>query len=541
MPGVRRLATGLARPALTVLVVLAFTAHDAGPARAQTVKSLVSNTDQTTGAGSNKIAAQSFTTGPGSPGHEVTEIRIYFVATVPNPVVRLREDDGGEPGNLVATFINPASVTREFNTFTAPSGTVLDAETTYWITLNEGPSETFDYGIVSAADETGEDGWSIGDTHLVRSDETSDWGETANPIAIGISGLVYPATALGTLSLAASLPGNPPVALSRDFASERTSYSATVDGASSSVALTMTTRHPGATVQVWATGSSVVASQTGDPWAFDVALKAAFHNRIDVIVTSEDAGSARRYRLRVLRRDVPPTLVSAVVAPRGASPTADTVYLRYDRALRPDGPDPGNPLAPPPAAFSVAVDGSPVTVTSAQINGNTVALRLAEAFGHRVRRVTVSYAPPSVNPVQTTRAGLARALTDHPVEIRIPPSGPGTGGADGTLLLDGLMTVGYDALNEWGGYTDGLEGTDLIGSLSPTGFRFKGADYVVAILRVNENAGLRLDLHRVLTKAAAARLALYVGGTRSVFQSRNEPERLGGVRWWGVRVRRRCE
>ena len=212
------------------------------------------------------------------------------------------------------------------------------------------------------------------------------------------------------------------------------------------------------------------------------------------------------------------------------------VVLNY-LALRPDGPDPGNPLAPPASAFSVAVDGSPVTVTSAQINGNTVALRLAEAFGHRVRRATVSYAPPSVNPVQTTRGGLARALTDHPLEIRIPPSGPGTGGADGKELLDAVMTLGYDALNKRAGYDDGENAIDTVGvfgALSRTGFRFDGADYTVQLLFVNDQGNLVLGMSGSLTQAAAARLALYVGGTRFRFADVGEDDFFltGNYRFW---------
>ena len=248
--------------------------------------------------------------------------------------------------------------------------------------------------------------------------------------------------------------------------------------------------------------------------------------RYDVVVRSQDRNHVQRYRVRFVVRGFAPTLVSAVLAPRGASPTADTVYLRYrvmlndvvlnNVALRPDGPDPGNPLAPPASAFSVAVDGSPVTVTSAQINGNTVALRLAEAFGHRVRRVTVSYAPPSVNPVQTTRGGLARALTDHPLEIRIPPSGLGTGGADGRQLLHAVMTVGYHTDDDRVGYGT-LVGGEPYGSLSRGSFLFNGDDHAVQRMYLSDAGHLVLRLSGSLTQAAAAKLDLYVGGTKFRF------------------------
>ena len=100
--------------------------------------------------------------------------------------------------------------------------------------------------------------------------------------------------------------------------------------------------------------------------------------------------------------------------------------LRYHRYLRPDGPD--HSLAPPASAFAVRVDGFPVAVTQTRINGEFLQLRLDATVGHRVRQVTVSYTPPSTNPVQSIQGGLAAALTDIPVDINIRPSGPGTGG-----------------------------------------------------------------------------------------------------------------
>ena len=88
------------------------------------------------------------------------------------------------------------------------------------------------------------------------------------------------------------------------------------------------------------------------------------------------------------------------------------------------------------------------------------------------------------------------------------------------------MTVGDDRLNERVGFADGVTGSefgnDPFGSLGRNGFRFKGADYTVGALYVVDTGRLALRLGGALTQAAAARLDLYVGGTRFRFAGANE-------------------
>ena len=271
----------------------------------------------------SSFLAQNFTTGPGLQSHEVTAIELYIGPFPnPNPTVRIRENSSDdEPGALVATLINPASSTAiALNSFTAPSGTVLDGETTYWITLTEGAdvSSIVPFGVLGTNDESGEVGWTIGDSRLQRSEETDSWESSTNVLQMSIRGPIYPVTALGALSLVANLPGTPPVALSSAFASARTSYSATVEEASTGVVLTMTPRHRAAMVRVFARGLEQTV------WAVDDSRRSAVEleiglNKIDVIVQSEDRLAAGRYRLSVLRRGLAPNLVSAVVAPRSGT------------------------------------------------------------------------------------------------------------------------------------------------------------------------------------------------------------------------------
>ena len=145
--------------------------------------------------------------------------------------------------------------------------------------------------------------------------------------------------------------------------------------------------------------------------------------------------------MRVLVRGDPPELEQAYLAPAFSNETtANAVYLRYDRNM-------DTPVAPPPSAFSVTVDGDPVAVTGTNFIGNVLKLTMERAVGHRVREVTVNYTRPARNPVQTIAGGLAAELTGHPVENRIPSSGPGNGGASGMELFFATMTVGRDGGN----------------------------------------------------------------------------------------------
>ena len=106
---------------------------------------LVSNADRTIeGAISRTIQAQSFVTGPSTGGYTLSTIQIRLgddsaLPGVTDLIAAIKADDGsGEPGALVANLANPASLTNDaLNTFTAPAGTVLAPDTTYWVVVNE--------------------------------------------------------------------------------------------------------------------------------------------------------------------------------------------------------------------------------------------------------------------------------------------------------------------------------------------------------------------------------------------------------------------
>ena len=171
-----------------------------------------------------------------------------------------------------------------------------------------------------------------------------------------------------------------------------------------------------------------------------------------------------------------PKLVRVHTATDVRNPTRDIVYLRYDRILLPDGPgDMSNPFNPPASAYRVKVDGFPVAVTGTRITQSIVSLTLERRVTHRAQRVTVSYQIPTSNPVRT-RGALAPPLTDYPVEISIPPSGSGTGGANGRDVFYGILLVAGNA------HRNGYDEIGDFGSITPNDFSFNGNHYTIQVL-----------------------------------------------------------
>ena len=207
-----RLFAGLG---LVVALLATFAALQALPLQAQSLTTLVSNTHIESAVPSSAVQAQSFGTGTNADGYTVSEVQISLAdgAGTKTTRVRIREDDGGEPGHLVANLTNPAALTaNSFNTFTAPPGTTLSARTTYWLTMNEGISATsrFSINYVGADGETGKPGWSIGNGRLFRTNEASSWITSGNSNVFEIRGTLVrePGEVLVTKKLLSLTEGN---------------------------------------------------------------------------------------------------------------------------------------------------------------------------------------------------------------------------------------------------------------------------------------------------------------------------------------------
>ena len=162
-----------------------------------TAQILVSNSDASvTNSGATSILAQSITTGGHRNGYTVSQIEIsmrIFASPRRTTVKLYSNSNNGQPQDLVATLVNPVTFTRGFNTFTAPSGTTLSRNTTYWIVLNEDisdvSSERVGYTTTTSKADTSSYGWSIGDKRLLKNLQTGSWEtNTFSVISLTVKG-----------------------------------------------------------------------------------------------------------------------------------------------------------------------------------------------------------------------------------------------------------------------------------------------------------------------------------------------------------------
>ncbi len=199
----------------TALFALALLFGFAQSAEAQTT--LVSNTGQTqTGSFLFEFATK-FTTGANAAGYALSEVDIAVGRssvtdlTGRTTVVTIRAGGGTNPGALVATLVNPNSFTLDaLNTFTAPAGTVLAANTTYFLVFNDGRATTAQNIPVTAASgngQTGQAGWSIDNGSRFR--QTGAWFISTQSMRFAVKGTPAPAAPTGLTAT----PGNAEVVL----------------------------------------------------------------------------------------------------------------------------------------------------------------------------------------------------------------------------------------------------------------------------------------------------------------------------------------
>ena len=200
LPAALSRAVATARHAAAVfLVVVASLLAVSTAAQAQEVGTFnyISNANQSTSGASDAFQAQSFITGANAAGYLVTEVRPLLNNTAGlSTSVRIRENSASdEPGNLVATLTHSGSLTAGgFNTFTVPSDTRLEPNTTYWVTVNEGvASARVSFSRTRGHSEFSfpETGWSIDDSRLYRSSETDDWSSNPAPLIMQVRGPLH--------------------------------------------------------------------------------------------------------------------------------------------------------------------------------------------------------------------------------------------------------------------------------------------------------------------------------------------------------------
>ena len=197
---------------------------------------LVSNhhlaADDTEDLATDRVWAQPFTTGASPTGYVLANVKLLVDASnaSTNPRVQVYTFDGQEPGSLVATLNNPATIVADaVNVFTAPPNTELDPSTVYFIVGGYGSDRSKRFVIRTVAggseDPASASGWRIDINSLFKGRYIGrTWKRSDKSAYLRVEGAERIAATDATLRGLALSAG----ALDPAFAAGTTSYTATV-------------------------------------------------------------------------------------------------------------------------------------------------------------------------------------------------------------------------------------------------------------------------------------------------------------------------
>ena len=205
-------------------------------AQVQMTTTFVSTTGESRGSAPSSIMAQSFTAGSNLDGYTLSDVALNYdrsgsSADLTVTRVKIRRDNAGAPGDLVANLLNPASFSAGILSFAAPANTTLEAGETYWVVLNEGydsASDRLRFWTTSSDDQTvttADPNWSIADTRLWKLMDAVNWGPPSPTVVMLAVNATTPASTDATLSGLTVTGGGSDLVT---FVSGTTSYTAQV-------------------------------------------------------------------------------------------------------------------------------------------------------------------------------------------------------------------------------------------------------------------------------------------------------------------------
>ena len=132
----------------------------------------------------NWVHAISFRTGNYPAGYALSEIQVdaYVSIGSPTPRITIYSDNSNRPGSGLFALTSPADLNGAVDTFTAPAGTILQANHWYWL-LFEVTSTSGEYKVRSTGkkeDPGFSEGWTIGDTRLTLEVSENIWGASSD-------------------------------------------------------------------------------------------------------------------------------------------------------------------------------------------------------------------------------------------------------------------------------------------------------------------------------------------------------------------------
>ena len=296
---------------------------------------LVSNTGQgnsgAVGIGVSDFA-QAFGTGSNTAGYDLASI-VLSLGNAPTGTgtltVTVREDASGDPsGTALYTLTTPDPIVEDdLNTFPAPAGATLDANTTYWVVASysagTGTPNWWRVNLSDGIDSGGAAGWTIDSPYKQDSRTAPDgWtvGSSSRGLKLQVKGTAKGGTILSSDATLTDLALSG-VTLDPTFVSTTETYTATVGNSVTETTVTATRTHSGATVAFKDGDDNALTN----PVTLDVG-----DNVIKAVVTAEDLTAMKTYMVTVTREAATTTVPGA---PTGLTATASgttTIDLTWD-------------------------------------------------------------------------------------------------------------------------------------------------------------------------------------------------------------------
>ena len=371
LAGARR---GLVRSAraLAAAALLALTGGLALPATAQAevlVSNIEESADSSFGLRGNDYA-QGFTTGASESNFPLTSIEVKFL-TVPTSGSTVtatvkRRNSSGRPGTDHATLVSPTSFVVGNNTFTAPAGTTLAANRTYFVFLETTSTSGPFINTTNSDDEDGVPGWEMADGSMNSVSGGAFWTDRSFSAQIRVNGTdtgppYVTAAEVSTDGQRIALTFNEILDHPTYTTTIRSAFTVTVDGTGTSVQSTS-----GGMAKVnLSVGRAISAGQTvvvsyDQSAAGTEALGDSDGNKVADFTTGRDGIPAVVNNSAVDRS--PPELTGAMVASSGVA-----IELAFDEDL-------DLPATIPAAlkdAFSVTAAGDTVEISGLAKDGSS--------------------------------------------------------------------------------------------------------------------------------------------------------------------------
>ena len=264
--------------------------------------------------------AQGFATGANISGYTLTSIEVKFDSAADTPPTTVALHTSVAPlDTTIASLTGPTTIVAGNNTFTAPSGTILDANTTYYIVI-EGGNATVSATSTDSDDSSSLSDWDVlSDGHYRAAASTGNFAVSSYSKQVRVNGAVSTSTTSTDATLSALVlqdaSDNSVLTLHPTFDSATLEYGATVGRSVDEVTIIPTPNDTDASYEIQdADGTALTDTDTTQD-EFQVSIARGL-NTIKVEVTAEDDATNQTYAVTVTR---PRILVSSTGQTSGGS------------------------------------------------------------------------------------------------------------------------------------------------------------------------------------------------------------------------------